>query len=120
MYDNVPEVKAAMDADDCCIGTVDSWIIYNLTGGVTSGVHVTDGAILQTFLNANAHLSDALAVLTHTRFCFLPSRDTSGFVDKIPGEDSCQVSALDTKHNLIHMCQALLPVVQFRTRRGRA
>jgi glycerol kinase len=44
MYENVKEVRAAMDEDDALIGTIDSWLIYNLTGGVDPGLHVTDGA----------------------------------------------------------------------------
>jgi hypothetical protein len=44
MYQNIPEVQEAMDDGDAMIGTVDSWIIYNLSGGRGSGVHVTDGA----------------------------------------------------------------------------
>lgn len=43
LLDNVAEVKAAVAAGDAMIGTVDSWLIYNLTGGAGKGVHVTDG-----------------------------------------------------------------------------
>lgn len=43
MLDNVPEVQMAFAEGDAMIGTVDSWLIYNLTGGVGKGVHVTDG-----------------------------------------------------------------------------
>jgi glycerol kinase len=50
MYSNVLEVKAAMDTGDCMIGTIDSWLIYNLTGGCSGGVHVTDGASLSLSL----------------------------------------------------------------------
>lgn len=42
MYDNVEEVRAAADSDNLCFGTVDSWLIYQLTGGIQDGVHVTD------------------------------------------------------------------------------
>ncbi|KAG1665665.1 hypothetical protein FOA52_005455 [Chlamydomonas sp. UWO 241] len=43
MYDNVDDVTRAVDAGDACFGTVDSWLIYMLTGGAHSGgVHVTD------------------------------------------------------------------------------
>lgn len=43
MMENVPEVAAAMEEGDALIGTVDSWLVYNLTGGANGGVHVTDG-----------------------------------------------------------------------------
>ncbi|KXZ50423.1 hypothetical protein GPECTOR_16g597 [Gonium pectorale] len=42
LYDNVPEVRAAVDGGDACVGTVDSWLIWQLTGGAEGGVHVTD------------------------------------------------------------------------------
>ncbi|KAF9907606.1 Glycerol kinase [Lobosporangium transversale] len=42
LLDNIPEVKEAHDKGDMMFGTVDSWLIYNLTGGVDGGVHVTD------------------------------------------------------------------------------
>jgi glycerol kinase len=36
-------VAAAVDAGDALFGTIDSWLIYKLTGGAGQGVHVTDG-----------------------------------------------------------------------------
>lgn len=38
----MPKVKKAIDEDRCLFGTVDSWLIWNLTGGKNGGVHVTD------------------------------------------------------------------------------
>lgn len=52
LLDNVPEVQTAVEEGDAMIGTVDSWLIYNLTGGVGKGVHVTDGGDL-TLLATN-------------------------------------------------------------------
>lgn len=43
LLDNVAEVSSAMAEGDAMIGTVDTWLIYNLTGGVGKGSHVTDG-----------------------------------------------------------------------------
>jgi glycerol kinase len=40
----VEAVKKAVDEDMACFGTMDSWLIYQLTGGAGKGVHVTDGA----------------------------------------------------------------------------
>jgi glycerol kinase len=37
------QVRAAVQAGDAMFGTIDSWIIYCLTGGPSGGVHVTDG-----------------------------------------------------------------------------
>ncbi|GFR41737.1 hypothetical protein Agub_g2490 [Astrephomene gubernaculifera] len=42
LYDHVPEVRAAVDCGDAAVGTVDSWLIWQLTGGAGGGVHVTD------------------------------------------------------------------------------
>merc|ERR1719316_2170009 len=42
LLDNVPAVKDAAAAGHCAFGTIDSWLIYNLTGGAKGGVHVTD------------------------------------------------------------------------------
>ncbi|KAF8523603.1 hypothetical protein JB92DRAFT_2883279 [Gautieria morchelliformis] len=42
MLDHYPEVSMAHESDDLLFGTVESWILYNLTGGVQGGIHVTD------------------------------------------------------------------------------
>lgn len=42
MLDNVPEVKKSCDAGKALFGTIDTWLIWNLTGGVGKGIHVTD------------------------------------------------------------------------------
>ena len=42
LLDNVAHVREAASAGTLMFGTVDSWLIYNLTGGVNGGKHVTD------------------------------------------------------------------------------
>ncbi|KAF6261584.1 hypothetical protein COO60DRAFT_1268650 [Scenedesmus sp. NREL 46B-D3] len=42
MCQHAPGVAAAVESGDAMFGTVDSWLIYCLTGGVDGGVHVTD------------------------------------------------------------------------------
>ena len=42
MLENVPEVKKAADEGRALFGNIDTWLIWNLTGGVNGGVHVTD------------------------------------------------------------------------------
>ncbi|MBK8900515.1 MAG: glycerol kinase GlpK [Anaerolineaceae bacterium] len=42
LLDNVPEIRAAANAGDAIFGNIDTWVIWNLTGGVNGGVHVTD------------------------------------------------------------------------------
>ncbi|XP_076232760.1 glycerol kinase 1 [Calliopsis andreniformis] len=39
LIDNIPRVKQAVDAERCAFGTVDTWLIWNLTKGQ---LHVTD------------------------------------------------------------------------------
>jgi glycerol kinase len=42
MLENVEGVREAADAGDALFGTIDSWLIWNLTGGPDGGRHVTD------------------------------------------------------------------------------
>lgn len=42
ILDNVEGARAAAEAGELAFGTVDSWLIWNLTGGTRGGVHVTD------------------------------------------------------------------------------
>ncbi len=42
ILDNVPAAKKAALAGDAMFGTMDTWIIWNLTGGPNGGAHVTD------------------------------------------------------------------------------
>jgi glycerol kinase len=42
ILDNVPGAQAKADAGDLMFGNIDTWCIWNLTGGVKGGVHVTD------------------------------------------------------------------------------
>ncbi len=45
MLDNVPAVKAAADAGTLAFGTVESWLVWQLTGGHKgAGVHITDAS----------------------------------------------------------------------------
>ncbi|CEP18611.1 hypothetical protein [Parasitella parasitica] len=43
LLDNIPVVVQAQNQNRLCVGTVDTWLIYNLTGGLENGgVMVTD------------------------------------------------------------------------------
>ncbi|XP_058451886.1 glycerol kinase-like [Malaya genurostris] len=42
MLDNVIEEGVHGDGEELLFGTLDSWIIWNLTGGTNGGIHVTD------------------------------------------------------------------------------
>lgn len=42
IFENVPGAREKAEAGDAIFGTVDSWLIWNLTGGTNGGCHVTD------------------------------------------------------------------------------
>ena len=42
ILDNVPGVREAADEGDALFGNMDTWVIWNMTGGVNGGSHVTD------------------------------------------------------------------------------
>ncbi|MDL9980743.1 glycerol kinase GlpK [Microbacterium sp. ASV49] len=42
ILDNVPGVREAADAGHLMFGTMDTWLLWNLTGGSVGGVHSTD------------------------------------------------------------------------------
>ncbi|TFC31088.1 glycerol kinase GlpK [Cryobacterium sp. TMT1-3] len=42
ILENVEGARAKADAGDLLFGTTDSWVLWNLTGGVDGGVHATD------------------------------------------------------------------------------
>ena len=42
IIDNVPGVKERAASGDIVFGNIDTWVVWNLTGGPDGGVHVTD------------------------------------------------------------------------------
>jgi glycerol kinase len=44
LLDHVPGARARAERGELAFGTVDSWLIYNLTGGAQAGLHVTDAS----------------------------------------------------------------------------
>ncbi|CAL0308798.1 unnamed protein product [Lupinus luteus] len=42
LMENVDAVKEAIERKDALFGTIDTWLIWQLTGGVNGGLHVTD------------------------------------------------------------------------------
>ncbi|HWQ04502.1 MAG TPA: glycerol kinase GlpK [Longilinea sp.] len=40
--DNIPELREAAEKGEAIFGNIDTWLIWNLTGGPRGGVHVTD------------------------------------------------------------------------------
>jgi len=42
LLDNVAGVRERAQAGELMFGTIDSWVVWNLTGGVRGGLHITD------------------------------------------------------------------------------
>ena len=42
LLDNVPGAREKAAAGDALFGTIDTWVLWNLTGGAAGGVHLTD------------------------------------------------------------------------------
>ncbi len=58
MIENVPGLRAAVAAGDALMGTVDSYLIWQLTGGVDGGTHVTDVTNASRTMLMNLHTLD--------------------------------------------------------------
>ncbi|BGP51682.1 Glycerol kinase [Rhodotorula kratochvilovae] len=58
MKDNVDSVKEAMDKQSLMFGTVDTWLVYQFTGGKDGGKHITDGTNACRTLLFNLHKQD--------------------------------------------------------------
>jgi glycerol kinase len=44
LLENDPRVAEAVKKGTALAGTIDSWLVWNLTGGKNSGLHITDGS----------------------------------------------------------------------------
>ena len=42
LLENVPDAREQAEAGDLLFGTIDTWLIWNLTGGTKGGLHLTD------------------------------------------------------------------------------
>ena len=42
ILDNVPGAREKAEKGELLFGNTDTWLIWNLTGGINGGVHVTD------------------------------------------------------------------------------
>lgn len=55
MLDNCEEVRRASEEGRMMFGTVDSWLIWNLTGGPGTGIHMTDVTNASRTMLMNIH-----------------------------------------------------------------
>ena len=58
MLENVPGLREDARAGKALFGTVDSWLVWNLTGGPNGGVHVTDVTNASRTLLMDLHTLD--------------------------------------------------------------
>ena len=58
LLDHVPGARARADKGELAFGTVDSWLIWNLTGGPEGGLHVADASNASRTLLFNIHTLD--------------------------------------------------------------
>mmetsp|Transcript_19447 Transcript_19447/g.43794 ORF Transcript_19447/g.43794 Transcript_19447/m.43794 type:complete len:636 (+) Transcript_19447:58-1965(+) len=91
LLDNVPEVRKAADEDRCMIGTIESWLIYCLTGGKDGGVHITDVTNASRYMLMNIesctwdeNVCKAIGVPMHILPTIKSSSEVYGHV-KLPG-----------------------------------
>lgn len=47
--DNVPEIKKAVEAGDALMGTIDTWLIWNLTGGKVHAVSYSNASVMGSY-----------------------------------------------------------------------
>lgn len=43
ILDHSPEIRKRAEDGDILFGTIDTWLVWNLTGGTDGGLHITDG-----------------------------------------------------------------------------
>ena len=58
MHDNVDGLRADAERGAAIFGTVDTWLLWNLTGGTSGGVHVTDVTNASRTMLMNLHTLD--------------------------------------------------------------
>jgi glycerol kinase len=56
IIDNVPGVKEGAQSGDIVFGNMDTWVVWNLTGGPDGGVHVTDVSNASRTLLMDLHM----------------------------------------------------------------
>ena len=78
ILDNVEGVRAAAERGDAVFGTIDTWLLWNLTGGPRGGVHVTDVTNASRTMLMDLETLDwddeLLSFFGIPRRCFRPSR----------------------------------------------
>jgi glycerol kinase len=89
LLENVPGARAKAEAGDAVFGTIDSWLVWNMTGGADGGLHITDvtNASRTQMMNI-ATLgwdADLLSLFDVPRACLPEIRPSSGLHGEAKG-----------------------------------
>ena len=100
LLDNVPGARSKAVAGDALFGTIDAWIVWNLTGGAEGGLHVTDvtNASRTQLMNLASlqwddTLLDALNIPAKILPKIVPSSQVYG-VANIPALEEVQIAGI--------------------------
>jgi glycerol kinase len=91
ILENVAGVRERANAGDLLFGTIDTWLLWNLTGGIHGGVHATDvtNASRTMFLDlATQRWSDGIVAAFGVPMSMLPDVRSSSEVFGIVGTSS--------------------------------
>ncbi len=101
ILDNVEGAREKAEAGDLLMGTIDTWLIWNLTGGVNGGIHITDPTnASRTLLMDLATLEwdETICAEIGVPMSMLPeiksSSETYGVVDAPPGLAGVPISGI--------------------------
>jgi glycerol kinase len=95
--ENNPDVKKCLDAGNLFVGTIDTWLIWNLTGGPRGGRHITDVTNASRTLLMNIHSlqwDDAMLSILQIPASILPqivasSQNYGVSIDPLAGVPIC-------------------------------
>jgi glycerol kinase len=77
LLDAYPEARALADGGDLCAGTIDSWLLFNLTGGLTHATDASNASRTQLFDIRKQEWSDELCTLFGVPRSILPRVEDS-------------------------------------------
>ena len=78
LLDAHPEARLLADRGDLCAGTIDSWLLFNLTGGLTHATDASNASRTQLFDIRKQEWSDDLCALFNVPRSILPHVEDSG------------------------------------------
>ncbi|MEZ4767797.1 MAG: FGGY family carbohydrate kinase [Caldilineales bacterium] len=81
LLESIPDGFRRAAAGDLCLGTLDSWLLWNLTGGAVHACDVTNASRTQLFnletLTWDDTLLDIFGIPRRCRRCGCPARSTA-------------------------------------------